>query len=101
MSRPDTIVLIHGFWVTPRSWEHWIAHYEARGFTVHAPAYPGFEAGPYKEYSEPWFGDHKVLRGGCWATSALVARPAYRNFYKPDRRDVWAGFRTCALEPPR
>ena len=43
MSRPDTIVLIHGFWVTPRSWEDWIAHYEAKGFTVHAPAYPGFE----------------------------------------------------------
>ncbi|MDF1502752.1 alpha/beta hydrolase [Roseisolibacter sp. H3M3-2] len=40
---PDTIVLIHGFWVTPRSWEHWIAHYEARGFKVIAPAYPGFE----------------------------------------------------------
>ena len=42
MSNPD-IVLIHGFWVTPRSWEEWIAHYEGRGFTVHAPAYPGFE----------------------------------------------------------
>jgi pimeloyl-ACP methyl ester carboxylesterase len=40
---PDTIVLIHGFWVTPRSWEEWIAHYEAKGFTVLAPAYPGFE----------------------------------------------------------
>jgi pimeloyl-ACP methyl ester carboxylesterase len=40
---PDTIVLIHGFWVTPRSWEDWIRHYEARGFRVHAPAYPGFE----------------------------------------------------------
>ena len=40
---PDTIVLIHGFWVTPRSWEHWIEHYEAAGFTVLAPAYPGFE----------------------------------------------------------
>ena len=40
---PDTIVLIHGFWVTPRSWEHWIAHYEAKGFRVVAPAYPGFE----------------------------------------------------------
>ena len=40
---PDTIVLIHGFWVTPRSWEHWIAHYEAKGFTVLAPAYPGFD----------------------------------------------------------
>ena len=41
--RPDTIVLIHGFWVTPRSWEEWIAHYEARGFNVLAPAYPGLE----------------------------------------------------------
>jgi pimeloyl-ACP methyl ester carboxylesterase len=42
-STPDTIVLIHGFWVTPRSWEHWITHYEARGYRVLAPAYPGFE----------------------------------------------------------
>jgi pimeloyl-ACP methyl ester carboxylesterase len=40
---PDTIVLIHGFWVTPRSWEDWIAHYEAKGFRVLAPAYPGFD----------------------------------------------------------
>jgi pimeloyl-ACP methyl ester carboxylesterase len=42
-SAPDTIVLVHGFWVTPRSWEHWITHYENRGFRVLAPAYPGFE----------------------------------------------------------
>jgi iron(II)-dependent oxidoreductase len=60
--------------------------------------YPRFERGPYAEYSAPWFGDHKVLRGGCWATSPRLIRAAYRNFYKPDRRDVWAGFRTCALE---
>ena len=60
--------------------------------------YPGFAAGPYKEYSAPWFGDHKVLRGGCWATRSLLIRNAYRNFYTPDRRDVWAGFRTCAAE---
>jgi pimeloyl-ACP methyl ester carboxylesterase len=40
---PDTIVLVHGFWVTPRSWEDWIAHYESRGFSVLAPGYPGFE----------------------------------------------------------
>ena len=59
--------------------------------------YPGFIAGPYKEYSEPWFGDHKVLRGGCWTTRSRLIHNAYRNFYKPDRRDVWAGFRTCAL----
>jgi pimeloyl-ACP methyl ester carboxylesterase len=43
MTKPDTIVLVHGFWVTPRSWEHWITHYEQRGFKVLAPAYPGFE----------------------------------------------------------
>ena len=40
---PDTIVLIHGFWVTPRSWEEWKAHYEAKGYRVLTPAYPGFE----------------------------------------------------------
>ena len=43
LTKPDTIVLVHGFWVTPRSWEHWIKHYEARGYRVLAPAYPGFE----------------------------------------------------------
>jgi len=43
MSAPDTIVLIHGFWVTPRSWEHWAARFEQRGFRVLTPAYPGFE----------------------------------------------------------
>ncbi|GGN54049.1 alpha/beta hydrolase [Actinoplanes lobatus] len=37
------IVLVHGFWVTPRSWENWVAHYEAKGHRVIAPAYPGFE----------------------------------------------------------
>ena len=41
--RPDTIVLVHGFWVTPRSWEHWIRRFESRGYHVLAPAYPGFE----------------------------------------------------------
>ena len=41
--KPDTIVLVHGFWVTPRSWEAWISHFEGRGFRVLAPAYPGFE----------------------------------------------------------
>jgi pimeloyl-ACP methyl ester carboxylesterase len=40
---PDTIVLVHGFWVTPRSWENWISHYESKGFTVIAPGYPGYE----------------------------------------------------------
>jgi len=59
--------------------------------------YPGFAVDPYKEYSQPWFGNHKVLRGGAWTTRALLIRNTWRNFYTPDRRDVWAGFRTCAL----
>ena len=42
-TQPDTIVLIHGFWVTPRSWEDWAQHYEKAGFRVLTPAYPGFD----------------------------------------------------------
>jgi iron(II)-dependent oxidoreductase len=57
--------------------------------------YPGFVRDPYQEYSEPWFGNHKVLRGGCHATSASLLRNTWRNFYTPERRDVFAGFRTC------
>lgn len=57
--------------------------------------YPGFEVDPYREYSEPWFGTHKVLRGGAWPTQPRLLRNTWRNFYTPDRRDVWAGFRTC------
>jgi iron(II)-dependent oxidoreductase len=59
--------------------------------------YPGFVSDPYKEYSAPWFGTHKVLRGGCWATRSRLIRATWRNFYRPDRRDVLAGFRTCGL----
>ncbi|HEY9313128.1 alpha/beta hydrolase [Williamsia sp.] len=40
---PDTIVLIHGLWMTPRSWEGWVTHYQSQGYTVLTPGYPGFE----------------------------------------------------------
>jgi gamma-glutamyl hercynylcysteine S-oxide synthase len=60
--------------------------------------YPGFEVDkPYREYSAPWFGYPKILRGGCWASRPRVLRNTYRNFYWPNRRDVFAGFRTCAV----
>ena len=59
--------------------------------------FPGFRPDSYRDYSQPWFGTRKVLRGGCWATSRRIARPAYRNFFTPERNDVFAGFRTCAL----
>jgi iron(II)-dependent oxidoreductase len=56
--------------------------------------YPGFVCDPYKEYSAPYFGDKKVLKGGCWATRSRVIRATWRNFFKRQRRNVLAGFRT-------
>jgi gamma-glutamyl hercynylcysteine S-oxide synthase len=59
--------------------------------------YPGFVVDPYKEYSEPWFGtERKVLRGGCWATRSRLIRNTWRNYFPKHRRDIFAGFRTCA-----
>jgi len=56
--------------------------------------YPGFEAFPYPEYSEVFFGDeYKVLRGGSWATHPRVARPSFRNWDLPQRRQIFAGIR--------
>ncbi|HET7765544.1 MAG TPA: selenoneine synthase SenA [Burkholderiales bacterium] len=60
--------------------------------------YPGFVADPYREYSEPWFGTHKVLRGGSFTTPARLIANSWRNFYTPNRGDIFAGFRTCAVE---
>jgi pimeloyl-ACP methyl ester carboxylesterase len=71
---PDTIILIHGFWVTPRSWEHWITHYEQKGYRVLAPAYPGFEVeveslnrdpSPIERISVPRIVEHleSIVRG--------------------------------------
>ena len=57
-------------------------------------AYPGFEAFPYPEYSEVFFGDeYKVLRGASWATHPNVARPSFRNWDLPQRRQIFAGIR--------
>jgi iron(II)-dependent oxidoreductase len=57
-------------------------------------AYPGFEAFPYREYSEVFFGDgYKVLRGGSWATHPRVARPTFRNWDLPQRSQIFAGLR--------
>ncbi len=62
--------------------------------------YPGFAIDPYKEYSQPWFGsERKVLRGGCWFTRSRLIRNTWRNYFQKDRRDIFVGFRTCALTP--
>jgi iron(II)-dependent oxidoreductase len=61
-------------------------------------AYPGFEAFPYPEYSEVFFGDtYKVLRGGAWATRRNVVRTTFRNWDLPQRRQIFAGLR-CAKD---
>jgi iron(II)-dependent oxidoreductase len=61
-------------------------------------AYPDFEAFPYREYSEPFFGpEHKVLRGGSWATHPDVFRPSFRNWDLPQRRQIFSGLR-CARD---
>jgi iron(II)-dependent oxidoreductase len=58
--------------------------------------YPAFTAFPYAEYSEIFFGDeYRVLRGGSWATDPLVARPTFRNWDLPQRRQIFSGIR-CA-----
>ena len=60
--------------------------------------YPGFRAFPYKEYSEVFFGgEYKVLKGGSWATHPLSARPTFRNWDFPIRRQIFSGFR-CARD---
>src|SRR6185503_165055 len=48
--------------------------------------YPGFVCDPYKEYSQPYFGTTKVLKGGCWATRGRLIRNTWRNFYMRHRR---------------
>ncbi|WP_155833484.1 SUMF1/EgtB/PvdO family nonheme iron enzyme, partial [Halomonas sp. BC04] len=60
--------------------------------------FPGFEPELYRDYSAPWFKEGRyVLRGGAWATRGRLIHNSYRNFFTPERRDILAGFRTCAL----
>jgi pimeloyl-ACP methyl ester carboxylesterase len=75
MSEPtDTIVLIHGLWMTPLSWEHWIDRFTSRGHKVLAPAWPGMERSveelrrdpsPMKGLGAAQIVDHydKIIRG--------------------------------------
>jgi iron(II)-dependent oxidoreductase len=59
--------------------------------------YPDFAAFPYREYSEEWFdGDHRVLKGGSWATQASTLRISFRNFFRRHFRIAFAGIRCAA-----
>ena len=65
--------------------------------SIFAP-FPGFSADPYADYSQPWFGTHKVLKGASFATPERVKAATFRNFYTPERGDIFAGFRTCRMD---
>lgn len=59
--------------------------------------YAGFQSFPYEEYSQLYFDrEHRVLRGGSWATSGCLLRRSFRNWYHPHRRELFAGFRCAA-----
>jgi iron(II)-dependent oxidoreductase len=58
--------------------------------------FAGFSPDPYEDYSRPWFGTHRVLKGASFSTPERLADAAFRNFYTPERGDVFCGFRTCA-----
>jgi iron(II)-dependent oxidoreductase len=80
-------------WQMATSRMHWGDVWEWTASTF-AP-FPGFSADPYADYSQPWFHTHKVLKGASFATPRRVVHPAFRNFYVPERADIFAGFRTC------
>ena len=60
--------------------------------------YPGFAPDRYGDYSEPWFGTHRVARGGSLATPRALVDARFRNFWLPQRTDQFTGFRTCAVQ---
>ncbi len=59
--------------------------------------YPGFRAHPYRDYSAPWFDSRYVLRGASLATAPEMLYPRYRNYFTPERNDIFSGFRSCTI----
>lgn len=59
--------------------------------------YPGFVPGPIREWSQPAFGQTRVLRGGSFATPARLRHPRLRRFEAPTRDDFFCGFRSAAV----
>lgn len=57
--------------------------------------YPGFSPDPYAEYAEPFFHTHRSVRGGSFATRERMRHLRYRNYYEPQRDDIFVGFRSC------
>lgn len=76
------------------SWGNQVWEWTASAF---AP-YPGFSPDPYAEYAAPFFHTHRSVRGGSFATRPRMRNPRYRNYYEPQRDDIFVGFRSCRAE---
>jgi ergothioneine biosynthesis protein EgtB len=61
--------------------------------------FDGFEPHPYRDYSAPWFGQRRVLRGASFMTQPRMRHLHYRNFFAANRTDLAGGFRSCSREP--
>ena len=81
----------HAAQSTPMRWGRSVWEWTADAFTPYA----GFVPGPYADYSAPWFGSHRELRGGSFAAHARMHDRRYRNFFTPERCELFAGFRTA------
>jgi gamma-glutamyl hercynylcysteine S-oxide synthase len=57
--------------------------------------FPGFAPHPYRDYSAPWFDGRPVLKGFCAATAYRMEQVHYRNYFTPERRDIFSGFRSA------
>ena len=104
--KPDTIVLVlvHGFRVTPRSWEHWITRYQSHGFRVPAPAYPGFEVEVEALNADDHHGDNlddagRALLAGV--TAVVTTRAGARRLGGTTLRGLKAGQTTQLQAPDR
>lgn len=60
--------------------------------------FPGFTPHPYRDYSQPWFDGRPVLKGASPATHPRLRHPQYRNYFTPERNDIFAGFRSVGGE---
>jgi gamma-glutamyl hercynylcysteine S-oxide synthase len=80
---------------SPNAWDGRVWEWTSTPFAPYDA--DAFTPGLYREYSEPWFdGKHRVLRGGSFATLPIMHHPHYRNFFTPERSDVFAGFRVIS-----